>query len=54
MSYREEVFDEIVSQHSKIFGRGPTVVERYLLKWQVRSWTYDRLLGGLVLMNVDA
>lgn len=54
MSYRKEVFNEVVKQHSKIFGRDPTVFERLSLRWQLRNWSYERLLEGLVVMNIHA
>ena len=50
--YRSEVIAEIVKQNSMFTGRGPKPWEYIMFHWDIRNWTYEELLNGLVAMNV--
>lgn len=51
--YYNEVLAELVKQFSKIFGRKPTVFEYLSFLWQIRKFTYQKLLDGLVIINIE-
>ena len=51
--YKSEVIAEIVKQHTKIFGRGPKWWENIAFRWAIRNWSYEQLLNGLLIVNVE-
>lgn len=53
MAYRKEIISEIFNVHTVIFGRGPKIWETLFVKWQLRKWSDERLLGGLVVLNIE-